>query len=326
MGAILSSSIDGVQRTLRERVTVSGVGVHSGKPVSMAIGPADPDTGISFVRTDLAGFAAAEIPAHVTSVGATELCTMLAAPSGASVATVEHLLAALSGLGVDNAVVEIDGPEVPAMDGSADLFVDAIDQTGVMVQAAQRRFLKVLKPVRVELGRSYAEFRPFDGRRFEIQIEYECAVIGSQKIVVDLTASVFRNEVARARTFGHLDNVEQLWSAGFALGSSLENSVVIADGAVMNPEGLRWRDEFARHKVLDAIGDMALAGAPIFGLYRSFRGGHKLNAAALRALLADESAWEIVTGPARERRAAQGELTGEATPALAAAAFAADQS
>jgi UDP-3-O-[3-hydroxymyristoyl] N-acetylglucosamine deacetylase len=326
MGAILSSSIDGVQRTLRERVTVSGVGVHSGKPVSMAIGPADPDTGISFVRTDLAGVAAAEIPAHVTSVGATELCTMLAAPSGASVATVEHLLAALSGLGVDNAVVEIDGPEVPAMDGSADLFVDAIDQTGVMVQAAQRRFLKVLKPVRVELGRSYAEFRPFDGRRFEIQIEYECAVIGSQKIVVDLTASVFRNEVARARTFGHLDNVEQLWSAGFALGSSLENSVVIADGAVMNPEGLRWRDEFARHKVLDAIGDMALAGAPILGLYRSFRGGHKLNAAALRALLADESAWEIVTGPARERRAAQGELTGEAMPALAAAAFAADQS
>ncbi|HEX2256039.1 MAG TPA: UDP-3-O-acyl-N-acetylglucosamine deacetylase [Afifellaceae bacterium] len=326
MGAILSSSIDGVQRTLRERVTVSGVGVHSGQAVSAAICPADPDTGISFIRTDLADFAVAEIPAHISAVGATELCTMLAAPSGASVATVEHLLAAFSGLGVDNAVVEIDGPEVPVMDGSADLFVDAIDQTGLMVQAAPRRFLRVLKPLRVELGQSYAEFRPFEGRRFEVMIEYDCAVIGSQKIVVDLTASAFRSEVSRARTFGHLHNVERLWSAGFALGSSLENSVVIADGAVINPGGLRWQDEFARHKVLDAIGDLALAGAPILGLYRSYRGGHKLNAAALRALLEDETAWDIVTRPARERRVPQGDLHGEATPALAAAAFAADQS
>jgi UDP-3-O-[3-hydroxymyristoyl] N-acetylglucosamine deacetylase len=307
-------------------VTVSGIGVHSGRPVSVAICPADPDTGITFVRTDLADFAVGEIRAHISAIGATELCTMLEAPSGASVATVEHLLAALSGLGVDNALVEIDGPEVPVMDGSADLFVDAIDQTGLMVQAAARRFLRVLKPVRVDLGRSYAEFRPFDGRRFEIMIEYDCAVIGSQKVAVDLTASAFRSEVARARTFGHLANVERLWSAGFALGSSLENSVVIGDGAVMNPEGLRWQDEFARHKVLDAIGDMALAGAPILGLYRSFRGGHKLNAAALRGLLADKSAWEIVSRPVRERRAVHGELHGEATPALAAAAFAADQS
>jgi UDP-3-O-[3-hydroxymyristoyl] N-acetylglucosamine deacetylase len=294
--------------------------------VSLAICPADPDSGVSFVRTDMADLPASEIPAHISAVGATELCTMLAAPTGESVATVEHLLAALSGLGVDNAVVEIDGPEVPVMDGSADLFVDAIDQTGVMVQAAPRRFLRILKPVRTEIDRSYAEFRPFEGRRFEIMIDYDCAVIGQQKVVVDLTASTFRSEVARARTFGHLHHVERLWSAGFALGSSLENSVVIDGATIMNPEGLRWRDEFARHKVLDAIGDMALAGMPILGLYRSYRGGHKLNAAALRALLADESAWEIVARPTRARRLQQSEQHGEAMPALAAAAFAADQS
>jgi UDP-3-O-[3-hydroxymyristoyl] N-acetylglucosamine deacetylase len=326
MGAILSSSIDGIQRTLRDRATVSGIGVHSGRPVSVAIGPADPDTGISFVRTDLPGSGEVEIPAHISAVGATELCTMLATPSGASVATVEHLLAALSGLGVDNALVEIDGPEVPAMDGSAELFVDAIDQTGLMVQAASRRFLRIRKPVRVDLDGSYAEFRPFDGRRLEIMIDYDCAVIGRQSVVFDLTASAFRSEVARARTFGYLNSVERLWSAGFALGSSLENSVVIGDGGIINPEGLRYRDEFVRHKVLDAIGDLALAGAPILGLYRSYRGGHKLNAAALRALLADETAWEIVTRPVKERRRPQPDIHGEALPALAAAAFAADQS
>lgn len=324
-GQILSSSIDGVQRTLRERVTVSGIGVHSGKPVSVAICPADPDAGISFIRTDLPGSGEVEIPAHIAAVGATELCTVLTSPSGASVATVEHLLAALSGLGIDNALIEIDGPEVPVMDGSAEVFVDAIDQTGMMVQAAARRFLRIRKPIRVEIGESYAEFRPFDGRRLEIMIEYDCTVIGRQNVVFDLTASGFRSDVARARTFGYLNSVERLWSAGFALGSSLENSVVIGDGTIINPEGLRYGDEFVRHKVLDAIGDLTLAGAPILGLYRSYRGGHKLNAAALRALLADESAWDIVTRPARERRLAPAEAHGEALPALAAAAFAADQ-
>ena len=326
MGAVLSSSIDGVQRTLRERVTVSGIGVHSGRPVSIAICPADPDTGISFVRTDLTGPGEVDIPAHISAVSATELCTVLGTASGASVATVEHLLAALSGLGIDNAVVEIDGPEVPVMDGSAEVFVDAIDQTGMMVQAAARRFLRIRKPVRVELGPSYAEFRPFDGRRLEIMSDYDCTVIGRQSVVFDLTASAFRGEVARARTFGYLSQVERLWSAGFALGSSLENSVVIGDGTIINPEGLRYRDEFVRHKVLDAIGDLALAGAPIMGLYRSYRGGHKLNAAALSALLADETAWDLVTLPSKERRRMPADVQGEALPALAAAAFAADQS
>ena len=322
----MTSSIDGVQRTLRERVTVSGIGVHCGRPVSVAICPADPDAGIRFIRTDLPGSAEVEIPAHISAVGATELCTVLTAPSGQSVATVEHLLAALMGLGVDNALVEIEGPEVPVMDGSAEIFVDAIDQTGLMVQGAARRFLRIRKPVRVELGESFAEFRPFDGRRLEIMIDYDCSVIGRQNAVFDMTASGFRSEVARARTFGYLHHVERLWAAGFALGSSLENSVVIGDGAVVNPEGLRYTDEFVRHKVLDAIGDLALAGAPILGLYRSYRGGHKLNAAALRALLADEAAWEVVTRPARTFRRLQAAIPGEGLPALAAAAFAADQS
>jgi UDP-3-O-[3-hydroxymyristoyl] N-acetylglucosamine deacetylase len=320
----LSSSLDGVQRTLRDRVSVSGIGVHCGKPVSMTVCPADPDTGIVFIRSDLPD--APEMRALFSSVGATELCTLLGDPAGVAVSTVEHLLAALSGLGVDNAIVEVDGPEVPVMDGSAERFVEAIDETGLIVQSAPRRFLRVKKPVRVEADGAYAEFRPFEGRRFEITIDYACQVIGQQRVVVDLTASIFRRDISRARTFGHIDSVERLWAAGLALGSSLENSVVIGNGAVINPEGLRYGDEFVRHKVLDAIGDLALAGAPVLGLYRSYRGGHRLNSQALRALLSDEEAWEVVMQPPRLRAPARQEGLGEALPGLATATFAADQS
>lgn len=308
------------QRTLDGRVSLSGIGVHSGQPVSLTISPAAPDSGISFLRTNIPGSPDVEIKAISSSVGATELCTVLGDPRGVFVATVEHLLSAFVGLGIDNAVVEIDGPEVPVMDGSAEAFVDAIDQAGVIVQKAARRLIRIRRPVRVEMGSAFAEFLPYDGCRFEIGIAYDCPVIGEQAFAVDLTPASFRKEIARARTYGYMKDVERLWAGGFALGSSLDNSVVIRDGRVVNAEGLRFRDEFARHKVLDAIGDLALAGAPIQGLYRSFKGGHKLNAMALASLLAQKDAWTLA--PAPVEREVRPERRPELLAGLLAPAFA----
>jgi UDP-3-O-[3-hydroxymyristoyl] N-acetylglucosamine deacetylase len=283
------------QTTLASRVRLSGIGVHSGKPVSVTLGPGESDTGIAFLRTNVPNGLDCEIPASFNVVASTELCTVLGDPAGGCVATVEHLLAAFAGLGIDNALVEIDGPEVPVMDGSAAAFVEAIDRAGVKTQRPPRRFISVLRPVRVELGSAFAEFLPYDGRRFEVEIDFDCPVIGRQAFGLDITPKRFRKSIARARTFGHMRDVERMWAAGYALGSSLENSVVIGDGAVINPEGLRYPDEFVRHKMLDAIGDLALSDAPIRGLYRSYKGGHKLNAMALSALLADKSAWRLST-------------------------------
>ena len=328
----MSLPIDGAQKTLRESVTLSGIGVHSGKPVTMVIGPADADAGIRFSRTDAAGGSGVDIAAVHSAVSLTRRCTVLGDPNGVYVATVEHLLASLSALGIDNALVEIDGPEVPVMDGSAAAFVEAIDSAGLMVQSARRRFIKVVEPVRVEMGDAFAEFHPHDGRRLEIEIDYDCGVIGRQVLAVDLTAHSFRHDIARARTFGHMHDVERLWEAGLALGSSLENSIVIGGDAVINPEGLRWEDEFVRHKVLDVIGDLALAGAPVIGTYRSYKGGHKLNADALGTLLSRKDAYEMVTAPASGARKAgrkilgesRGEARGEALPGIPAPAFAPD--
>ncbi len=307
------------QRTLKGRVNLTGIGVHSGSPVTIVIGPGDPGTGIVFLRTNVANSPDVEIPARSESVGSTELCTVLGDPNGASVATVEHLMGALSGLSIDNAVIEIDGPEVPVMDGSARAFVDAIDQAGIVSQSAPRRFIRIDKPVRVVLGDAWAEFRPFSRLRLEISIDYDCPVVGKQALAIDVTPKSFRKEIARARTYGYMRDVERLWAAGFALGSSLENSVVIGEGAVVNPEGLRFPDEFVRHKVLDTIGDLSLSGAPIVGLYRSHKGGHKLNALALSSLLQRRDAWTPIAEPAeREARPdAHAELSGLAVPVFA---------
>lgn len=289
------------QTTLKSSVALSGVGVHGGKPVTITFHPADPDTGIVFTRCDL-GEEARDLRALVSEVGATDLCTVLGNPADVHVATVEHLMATLSAIGIDNVGVEIDGPEVPIMDGSAADFVDAFDAAGVEVQAVKRRYIRVLKPVRIENGASWAEFRPYDGTRFEIEIDFESPAIGRQFYANDIHADVFRRDIARARTFGFMKDVERLWAAGYALGSSLENSVVIGDDdRVINMEGLRFGDEFVRHKTLDAMGDLALAGARFIGCFRSYRGGHKLNAAALRQLLSDRTAFEIVETNRRER-------------------------
>jgi UDP-3-O-[3-hydroxymyristoyl] N-acetylglucosamine deacetylase len=320
----MSLRVEYAQKTLRDRIVLNGVGVHSGKPVSMSLCPADADTGIVFVRTNMPGAADVEIPAVAASVSGTQLCTILGDPTGAFVATVEHLMAALSALGIDNLSVEIDGPEVPVMDGSSESYVDAIDEIGLEVQKANRRFIRVVKPIRIEDGDAYAEFRPYEGRRFDTVVDYDCPVIGRQDLDIELTASSFRREICRARTFGYMRDVKRLWEAGYALGSSLENSVVIGDEGIINPEGLRYSNEFVRHKLLDAIGDLALAGAPILGLYRSYKGGHRINAAALSALLADKTAYKVVTFG--EERIERSEGLAEILPGLMAAAYAPERS
>ncbi|MPZ36713.1 MAG: UDP-3-O-acyl-N-acetylglucosamine deacetylase [Rhizobiales bacterium] len=309
----------GKQTTLCDQAVLTGIGVHSGLPVTLALHPAEADAGIRFVRTGLPGSRDREIKVDTRSVTATEFATVLGDASGPLVSTAEHILAALRGLGVDNTLVEIDGPEVPIMDGSAAAFVRAIDHVGLKSLAAPRRFIRVLKPVSVATGDAVAEFRPYSrGFRIEAAIEFDHPLIGRQTIAYDGRPETFRRDFARARTFGFMRDVSKLWSAGYALGASLENTLVISDSRILNPEGTRFPDEFVRHKVLDAIGDLALAGAPILGLYRSVRGGHRLNHAALSALMADTSAWTLAEAePVRPARG-QGDLAvRQAVPAYA---------
>jgi UDP-3-O-[3-hydroxymyristoyl] N-acetylglucosamine deacetylase len=310
----------GRQTTLRAQATVTGVGVHSGSPVSLTIGPASIDAGLVFVRTGLDG-RDREVRATADSVIATEFATVLGDREKPLVSTAEHVLAALRGMGVDNATIEIDGPEVPIMDGSAAAFVAAIDQAGIVAQSAPRRFIQVLKTVKVVMGQSFGELRPYaSGFRAEVEIDFANAVIGRQSYSLDLSPEGFRRELSRARTFGCMNDVARLWNAGFALGASFENTVVFDDERLVNPEGLRYADECVRHKMLDVVGDLALAGKPLLGAYRSFRGGHKLNHAVLTALLADRTAWRLVDGETARRNrniteAGRGMVGGMVAPA-----------
>lgn len=292
---------------------MTGTGVHSGKPVSIQLSPADADTGVVFHVHDARG-GQQDIRALSSAVGSTDLSTVLGDPAGVHVATVEHLMASLLGLGIDNVSIDIDGSEVPIFDGSAASYVEAFDQAGIATLTAKRRYIRVLKPVRVENGQSWAEFVPHAGTRLEVDIDFDSPAIGRQSLGFELSEASFRAEVSRARTFGFIKDVERLWASGFALGSSLENSVVIGDDhRVINIEGLRYPDEFVRHKMLDALGDLALAGARFVGCFRSYRGGHKLNAAALTRLLSDASAFEIVETSRRER-GRLGEMTAVSAP------------
>jgi UDP-3-O-[3-hydroxymyristoyl] N-acetylglucosamine deacetylase len=278
----------------------------------MVLHPAEADVGHRFMVTKR-GRIVAEIPAHVDYVKNLTLCTVIGDDSGNTVGTVEHLLAALRGLGVDNCYIEIEGHEVPIMDGSSQVFVEAIDKVGLRQLSANRRFIKVLKPIRVEDGDCWGELVPHSGFHLDVQIDFDTAVIGSQRIAWEMSPGVFRNELCRARTFGFMSDVEKLWKAGLALGASLDNSVAIGDGRILNPEGLRYPKEFVRHKMLDAVGDLALAGYPILASYRSMRGGHRLNAHVLKALFADEDAWTLAEAP-RVREPAYA----RATPSLSA--------
>jgi UDP-3-O-[3-hydroxymyristoyl] N-acetylglucosamine deacetylase len=305
------------QTTLRDHTAVFGIGVHSGLSATLTLHPADADSGITFVRAATAERPEREIRADVRAVTATEFATVLGDSTGPLCSTAEHVLAALRGLGVDNAVVELDGPEVPIMDGSAAPFVAAIDQVGITTLNARRRYIEVLKPVRVVKDDASGELRPYaHGFRVEAEIEFDNRLIGRQSLALDISPESFRRELANARTFGFMRDVAKLWSAGYALGASFENTLVVTDDRVLNPAGLRYPDEFVRHKALDALGDLALAGAPLLGVYRTFRGGHRLNYAVLSALMADPSAWRLIEAePARRQRGHADVAAGLVAPA-----------
>ena len=298
------------QTTLREQVAISGVGVHSGQPVTLTLHPGDDDSGIVFQSVSADGSIDREIRADVRAVTATEFATVLGDASGPLCSTAEHLLAAFRGLNVDNVVVEIDGPEVPIMDGSAAAFVDALDQAGLTARALPRRYIEVVKPVRVAKDLAFGELRPYEhGFRVEAEIEFDHPLIGKQALAIDIDPKTFRREIARARTFGFMRDVSRLWSAGYALGASLDNTLVVSDDRILNADGLRYPDEFVRHKVLDAVGDLALAGLPLLAAYRTVRGGHKLNNAVLCALMADPTAWRVVeAGEPRGRGRGQAQM------------------
>ncbi len=305
------------QTTLRDHTALFGVGVHSGLPVTLTLHPADAGTGLRFIRTRVDGRRNCEISADMDAVTATEFATVLGDENGPLVSTAEHVLAALSGLGVDNALVEIDGPEAPIMDGSAAPFVAAIDLVGLETLDLPRRYVRVLKPVRVAMGDAYGEIKPNPrGFRIEAEVQFDHPLIGKQSYAVDVKPDTFRREIARARTFGFMRDVASLWNAGYALGASLENTLVVTDNRILNPEGMRFPDEFVRHKVLDAVGDLALAGAPLLATYRSVRGGHKLNNAVLRALMSDASAWAWVEPEAPTVRGHADLATVRAAPAF----------
>ncbi|MBI4030427.1 MAG: UDP-3-O-acyl-N-acetylglucosamine deacetylase [Proteobacteria bacterium] len=282
-----------MQHTIGIPATLTGTGLHSGAEVTMTLHPAPVGHGISFVRTDVTDRDNV-VPARWDFVVDTRLCTVVGNAAGVTVGTVEHLMAALRGCGVDNAIVDLDGPEVPVMDGSSEPFVALIDSAGLIPQDMSRRAIRVLKEVRVDVDSKIARLRPAEGSHFSGSICFDHPSIGAQMRDVQLLNGNFRHDIASARTFGFLAEVETLRKNGLALGGSLENAIVLDGQGVINPEGLRHEDEFIRHKLLDAIGDLYLAGGVIIGAYESNRPGHALNNALLRALFADQTAWEFV--------------------------------
>lgn len=284
------------QTTIAREVELVGTGVHSGAPVSVILHPAEADAGLRFVVTENTRLVA-DIAADVRNVKNLTLCTVIGDENGVTVSTVEHLLAALRGLGVDNCFIEIDSKEVPIMDGSSAAFVEAIDEVGVRELNAPRKFIKVLKPIRVQDGDCWGELAPHNGFHLDVEIEFDTPIIGRQRLALEMSPGNFRNELCRARTFGFMSDVERLWKAGLALGANLNNTVAIGDGRILNRDGLRCPQEFVRHKMLDAVGDLTLAGHPLLGAFRSVRGGHRLNSHVLQALFADDTAWTVVHAP-----------------------------
>jgi UDP-3-O-[3-hydroxymyristoyl] N-acetylglucosamine deacetylase len=278
------------QRTLKSSVSCLGVGLHSGKPVQLTLNPAPIDTGIIFHRTDLA--ADALIPARWDRVVDTRMCTAIGNGNGAIVGTIEHLMAALAGCGIDNATVDVGGPEVPIMDGSSRPFVDMVASAGVVNQDKPRRVIRVLKTVSVSSGNGEARLSPGPCLSLDVAIDFASGAVAKQALSIGVVNGSFPRELASARTFGFLHEVEELWAAGLAKGGSLDNAVVVSGDKVLNEGGLRFEDEFVRHKMLDAVGDLYLAGAPIIGQFHGVRSGHATNNALLRALFADVDSWK----------------------------------
>lgn len=281
-----------MQHTIEKPVTVTGIGLHSGALVTMNLRPAPVDHGIVFVRTDRAGDNV--IPARWDFVVDTRLCTMIGNAAGATVGTIEHLMAALRGCGIDNLLVGIDAPEVPVMDGSSAPFIEKIDEAGLRAQNAPRRGIKILKEIVVEEAGKRVRLTPASDSSFAGQIDFRHPAIGNQFYETRLVNGNFRHELSEARTFGFLEEVEALRAAGLARGGSTDNAIVLDQGRVLNESGLRFSDEFIRHKLLDAVGDLYLAGGPIIGAYEGYRAGHALNNAILHKLFATAGAWQPV--------------------------------
>jgi UDP-3-O-[3-hydroxymyristoyl] N-acetylglucosamine deacetylase len=281
------------QRTLKSLVTASGVGLHTGRKVRMTLRPAPPNTGIVFRRVDIS--VPVEIAARAEGVGETRLSSCLVRDD-VKIYTVEHLMSALGGLGVDNAYIDLDGPEVPIMDGSAAPFVLLMQQAGIVEQAAPKKFVRVLRQVEVKDGDKWARLEPYEGYRLSFSIDFKHPVIdrSTQSVTIDFAETSYLKEIARARTFGFMHDVENLRENGLALGGGLDNAVVLDEYRVLNAEGLRFADEFIRHKLLDAVGDLYLLGKPLLGAFSAHKSGHALNNRLLRALLADASALETV--------------------------------
>jgi UDP-3-O-[3-hydroxymyristoyl] N-acetylglucosamine deacetylase len=282
------------QRTLKSLVRAKGVGLHTGQRINLTLRPAQPDTGIVFRRVDLAS--PVDIPARADLVGETRLSSCLV-HQDVRVYTVEHLMSALAGMGVDNAYVDLDGPEVPIMDGSAAPFVLLVQQAGLEEQPAPKRFLRVKRVVEIQDGDKWARLEPYEGLRLQFSIVFNHPVIDrtSQSVSVDFAETSYLKEIARARTFGFMHDVEQLRENGLALGGGLDNALVLDEFRLLNADGLRFADEFIRHKVLDAIGDLYLLGRPLLGAFSAHKSGHALNNQLLRALVSDTAAWEMAS-------------------------------
>ena len=281
------------QHTLKKSVRCTGVGVHSGEEANLTIRPAEADTGILFIRTDVTD-KERNIPAHWDNVVDTRMCTVLGNKDGVTISTVEHLMAALRGCGVDNAIVKIDGPEIPIMDGSSGAFVDMIEKSGLEDQKSPRKAIRIKNSVVCREENKETHLTPADGCFYSFEIEFASKAIGKQDYTVQLMNGNFRDEISKARTFGFLHEVEALQKLGLAKGGSLDNAIVIDQDKVLNKDGLRYENEFVRHKILDAVGDLYLAGMPIIGHFHGIRSGHDTNNKILKELFADEKNWEVV--------------------------------
>ncbi len=278
------------QRTLKQSISCVGVGIHTGKKAALVIRPAEQNSGINFLRKDVPE-GRGQIPAAWYSVAETPLSTILGNKYGTTVGTVEHLLAALRACGVDNAVIEVDGPEIPVMDGSAGPFVDLIRQTGTVEQRALRWAIWIKEPIEVRDGDKFAVIMPCDHTRISVEIDFTEFGIKPQRRSIELLGDAFERDIARARTFGFKPQIEALQKKGLARGGSLHNAVLVDQGRIVNEGGLRFRDEFVRHKILDCLGDLALVGLPVFGHYLAYRPGHALNVALIQRIFSQRSSW-----------------------------------
>ncbi len=283
------------QRTLKQAVRASGIGLHSGRKVYLSLLPSGPDTGIVFRRTDLSP--PIEVPSRAHLLREAVMCSTLVGDDGTKIMTIEHLMSALAGLGIDNCVVELSSPEVPIMDGSSGPFVFLIQSAGIHEQDAPKRFLRIRQPVQVQEGDKWARFEPYEGFRLSFSIDFHHPALraSAQRALVDFSTTSYVREISRARTFGFMREIDALRAANLGLGASLDNVVALDDYRVVNRDGLRYEDEFVRHKILDAIGDLYLLGHPVIGAFTAYKSGHALNNKLVRAVLADAAAHDIVT-------------------------------